>query len=163
MPQLDIHAWPPQLIWLAITFIALYIVMSRYAIPRIGGTINERRGVIEGDLGAAQRLRSETEQAVATYEKGLAEARGRAHAIAQETRDKLTGEADKERAKVDAELNARIASAEKQVAETRDRALATAEEMAADIAVEIVNELTGANVSKSDAASALARASGSRA
>jgi F-type H+-transporting ATPase subunit b len=162
MPQLDIQAWPPQLIWLAITFIALYIVVARYVIPRVGGTIHERRNVIETDLNEAQRLKGETEQAVATYEKGLAEARGRAHAIAQETRDKLTGEADKERAKVDAELNARIASAEKQVAETKDRALATAEEIAADIAVDIVNELMGANVSKSDAASALARASGNR-
>jgi F-type H+-transporting ATPase subunit b len=66
MPQLDISAWPPQLIWLAITFIALYFIVVRHAIPRVGGTIHDRRNVIEGDLGAAQRLRNETEQAVAT-------------------------------------------------------------------------------------------------
>jgi len=161
MPQLDFQAWPPQLIWLAITFFALYIVISRYAIPRVGGTIHERRGVIEGDLGEAQRLKIETEAAVANYEKELAEARGRAHAIGLEARDKLTAETDRDRAKVDAELNAKIAAAEKEVGATRDRALASAEELAADIAADIVNELTGAGVSKAEAASAVSRAAGS--
>src|SRR4051794_12171586 len=100
MPQFDISAWPPQLIWLAITFIALYIVVSRYAIPRVGGTIHERRAVIEGDLGEAQRLKSETDRAVVVYEKELAEARARAQVIAQETRDRLNSETDQQRAKV---------------------------------------------------------------
>lgn len=161
MPQLDFHAWPPQLIWLAITFFALYFVISRYAIPRVGGTIHARRNVIEGDLGEAQRLKSETDTAIATYEKELAEARGRAHAIALETREKLTGEADRQRAKVDADLNVKIAAAEKEVAATRDKALANAEELAADIAADIVNELIGAGVSKADAKSAVSRAAGS--
>ena len=83
----------------------------------------------------------------------------RAHAIAQETRDKLAAEADEERAKVDADLNAKIGAAEKDVAATRDRALASAGELAADIAADIVNELLGAHISKGDAAGAIARAS----
>ena len=160
MPQLDFHAWPPQLIWLAITFIALYIVISRYAIPRVGGTILARRAVIEGDLGAAQKLKDETDTAVATYERELAEARGRAQAIAQEARAKLTGETDRERAKIDDALNAKIAAAEKQVMQARDKALASAEDLAAEIAADIVNELTGSSVSKADAANAVARAGG---
>ncbi|MFL5260151.1 MAG: F0F1 ATP synthase subunit B' [Hyphomicrobiales bacterium] len=158
MPQLDISAWPPQLIWLAITFIALYIIVVRQAIPRVGGVIQQRRNVIEGDLGAAQRLRNATEQAVARYEKELAEARARAHAIAQENRDRLTAETDRERAKVDQELNAKIAAAEKEVARTRDQALASAQELATEIAADIVNELTGITVTKADAERALARA-----
>jgi F-type H+-transporting ATPase subunit b len=157
MPQLDYSAWPPQIFWLAVTFLALYFVITRYAIPRIGGTIHERRTVIEGDLGAAQKLKEETERAAEAYEKELADARGRAHAIARESRQKLTGEADSERAKVDGELSARIAEAEKRVAAMRDKALADAEDLAADIAVDIVSELTGAKVSKADAAGALAR------
>ena len=160
MPQLDISAWPPQLIWVAITFIALYFIISRFAIPRVGGVIHERRGVIEGDLGEAQRLKGEAEFAVATYEKELAEARARAHAIAQETRDRLTRETETERAKIDAELNAKIQAAEQQVALTRDRALAGAEEAAIEIAADIVNKLLGANFTKADAAGAVARKAG---
>lgn len=158
MPQLDISAWPPQLIWLAITFIALYFIVVRLAIPRVGGGIHNRRNVIEGDLGAAQRLRNETELAVATYEKELAEARARAHAIAQDNRDRLTGETDRERAKVDQELNAKIGAAEKEIARTRDQALSSAQELAAEIAADIVNELAGIAVTKADAERALARA-----
>jgi F-type H+-transporting ATPase subunit b len=160
MPQLNIADWPPQLIWLAITFIALFFVITRFAIPNIGGAIQNRRAVIEGDLGAAQKLKEETETAVATYERELAEARGRAHAIAQEARARLTSEADRERAKVDSELNAKIAAAEKQVMEARDKALASADDLAAEVAADIVSELTGSSVSKADAASAVARAGG---
>jgi F-type H+-transporting ATPase subunit b len=158
MPQFDISAWPPQLIWLAITFIALYIVVSRLAIPRVGGIIHERRAVIEGDLGKAQQFKEASEQAVAAYEKELAEARARAHAIAQETRDRLSAETDKERANLDAELNSKIAAAEKQVTDARDRALASAEDLAAEVVVDIVNELADARVSKADALGVLARA-----
>ena len=163
MPQLDVSAWPPQLIWLAISFIALYFIVVRYAIPRVGGVIHERRTVIERDLGEAQGLKAATEQAVAIYEKELAEARARAQAIALATRDKLTGEADKERAKLDAELNDKISAAEKEVAAAKDKALAGAEDLAAEIAADIVNELAGANLSKADAVRALARSSGSQA
>ena len=54
MPQLDISTWPPQLFWLAVTFIALYFVISRVAIPRTGGVIALRKSTIDGDLASAQ-------------------------------------------------------------------------------------------------------------
>jgi len=157
MPQLDTSAWPPQLIWLAITFIALYLILVRQAIPRIGGVIQERRNAIETDLGAAQRLRSESEQAVAAYEKELAEARARAHVLAQENRDRLTAETERERSKTEGELGGKIAAAEKEVQRMRDQALASAEELATEIASDIVSQLAGVLVTKADAERALAR------
>ena len=48
MPQLDVTTWPSQLFWLAITFLALYIVISRIAIPRTGGVIEKRKATISG-------------------------------------------------------------------------------------------------------------------
>ena len=57
MPQLDVTTWPSQLFWLAITFLALYIVISRIAIPRTGGVIEKRKATISGDLAAAQKLK----------------------------------------------------------------------------------------------------------
>src|SRR6266404_6577871 len=70
-----------QLVWLAITFVALYLLISRVAVPRIGGIIEERGKRIEGDFAAAQRMKDESEAALAAYEKSLAEARNRAQAI----------------------------------------------------------------------------------
>ena len=43
MPQLDVTTWPPQLIWLAIAFLSLFLVMRFVALPRVGGAIERRQ------------------------------------------------------------------------------------------------------------------------
>ena len=75
----------------------LYVLIGRFAIPRIGGIIEARRGRIEGDLAEANRLKEQSDAALKSYEKSLADARGRAQALANETRDKLDAEAEEAR------------------------------------------------------------------
>jgi len=142
-PPLDANTFAPQLFWLVIAFVLLYALLSRLALPRIGQVIEERRERIDRDLGEAGRLQAETEAALKTYEAAHAEARGRAQAIAKETRDKLAGEAEQARHKVDAELNAKLAETEKQIAKTKARALAGVNQIAADTAGAIVAKLIG--------------------
>jgi F-type H+-transporting ATPase subunit b len=161
MPQLDVNAWPPQLFWLAVTFLVLYFIISKIVIPRTGGVIEGRKNQIDSDLASAQRFKAETEKAVAEYEKALAAARDKAHAIARETRDKLSGEVDKERSKLDGELAEKIAAAEKSIQATRNKALASVSELATEIAADIVSQLTGIAVTKADAAEAVAKTQGS--
>lgn len=158
MPQLDTTTWPPQLFWLAVTFIALYIVISRVVIPRTGGAIAKRKATVEGDLAQAQKLKADTDKAIQAYEATLAEARVQAHAIGQANRDKLAAELDAERGKLDRALGAKIAEAEKKIATAKMKALADVREVAADIATTIVSELIGARVTKTAATDAVAKA-----
>jgi F-type H+-transporting ATPase subunit b len=160
MPQLDATTWPPQLFWLAVTFLVLYFIISKVVIPRTGGVIEGRKNQIDSDLNAAQRFKADTDKAVADYEKALAEARSKAHAIAQETRDKLSAEVDQERGRLDGQLAAKIAEAEKSIQATRTRALASVTELATDIAADIVAQLIGTRVTKADAEQAVAKAQG---
>jgi F-type H+-transporting ATPase subunit b len=160
MPQLDVNAWPPQLFWLAVTFLVLYFIISKVVIPRTGGVIAGRQNQIDSDLASAQRFKTDTDKAVAEYEKALAEARDNAHGIAQETRNKLSAEVDTARAKLEGELGDKIAQAEKSIQATRSKALASVSELAADIAADIVGRLTGSSVTKEDAAKAVAKAQG---
>ena len=142
-PPLDANTFAPQLFWLVIAFVLLYALLSRLALPRIGQVIEERRERIDRDLSEADRLKTETDAALKTYEAAHAEARGKAQAIAKEMRDKLAGEAEQARHKVDAELNAKLAQTEKQIAETKARALAGVNQIAADTAGAIVAKLIG--------------------
>lgn len=160
MPQLDLSTWPPQLFWLAVTFLALYFVISRVAIPRTGGVIALRKSTIDGDLAKAKNLKDETENAVRSYEAALADAKAKAHAIALENRNKLNAEIEAERAKLDAALGAKIATAEKKVAALRDKALEDVAAMAAEIAGDIVQQLTGAKVTKAEATAAVSKTLG---
>lgn len=158
MPQLDTTTWPPQLFWLAITFFALYLIISRIAIPRTGGVIARRKASIEGDLAQAQRLKAETDQAIQAYEAALADARSKAQAIATENRNALSAEIDAERGKLDQALGGKVADAEKQIATARNKALADVRGVAAEIATSIVAALIGARVTKTAAADAVAKA-----
>jgi F-type H+-transporting ATPase subunit b len=160
MPQLDVNTWPPQLFWLAVTFLVLYFIISKIVIPRTGGVIEGRKNQIDSDLASAQRFKADTDKAVAEYEKALAEARDKAHGIARTARDALTAEVDKERSKLDGELGEKIAQAEKAIQATRTKALASVADVATEIAADIVSRLTGTSVTKADAAKAVAKAQG---
>ncbi len=160
MPQLDFATFVPQLIWLAITFIGLYFLISRVALPRIGGVIEQRNSKIADDLDAAQSLKNETDKAIADYEQALAEARQKAHAIAQETRDKLNAEVEAERSKVDADIADKVAKAETAIAATKTKAMKDVRRIAGDVAGDIVNLLTGTKVSKAAVTRAIGKAAG---
>src|SRR5262249_16855505 len=107
-PPFDAHTFPSQLLWLALTFIALYLLMSRGGRPGGGPIRRDRRKHIEGDLAEANRLKGESDAAIAAHEKALAEARGRAQALASETREKAAADAETRRKEVDAQLGTRI-------------------------------------------------------
>ena len=140
MPQLNPLDWGPQLIWLLITFGILYVLMLKVALPRIGSVIEARADRIAKDLAEADRLRRETEEAIAAYEQALAEAKQKAHAIVDEGRAKLKAESAAERARLDAELAERGAEAEKRIDEAKTSAMRDVNEVAADVAADIVRQ-----------------------
>ncbi len=142
-PPFDPQTFASQLFWFALTFIALYLLMSRIALPRIGSILEARRAHIDGDLAEAQRLKGQSDAAIAAHEKALAEARGRAQTLANETREKAAAAAEARRKEVDAKLQARIAEAEKSIAATRSAAMANVHGIASDTVPAIVERLTG--------------------
>ena len=156
MPQLNPLDWAPQIIWLVITFSILYVLMKRVALPRIGSVIEARHARIAGDIEAADKLRRETQEAIAAYEQALAEAKARAHAIAQEANNKLKDEVAAERAALERDLAARSAEAEKRILQAKTSALKDVNEVASDTASEIVRSLIGMAPSKQEVYAAVA-------
>jgi len=154
-PPLDASTFAPQLVWLAITFGLLYLLLKRIVLPRVGEVIEERGDRIKRDLAQAEKLKSDTEQALANYEKALADARAQAGSIAKGMRDKLTAEVDKERAKVEAQIAAKVAEAESRIIDTKSKALASVGDIAGEIAGAIVARLIGKEVSKDEVQRAL--------
>ncbi|MEW6455056.1 MAG: F0F1 ATP synthase subunit B' [Pseudomonadota bacterium] len=142
-PPFQKETFASQLVWFAIAFIALYVVIKRLAIPRIGGIIEARSGKIEGDLAEAAKLKERSDAALKAYETSLADARGRAQTLAQETRDRLQAESDGKRKTLENELNAKLAKAEETIAGTKKAAMANVEGIAVDTASAIVQRLIG--------------------
>ncbi len=142
-PPFDPTTFASQLLWLAIAFGFLYVLMSRSALPRIGSILEQRRVRIDGDLKEADRLRQETDRAIQAYEQALADARQRAHAIAEETRSSIRADIDGKRAAVEADLSRKVSEAEAAIQASKAQALKSVGEIAEDTAGELVRRITG--------------------
>ena len=142
-PPFESSTFASQLVSLVIAFVALYLIVSRIALPRVGSVIDARQNAIEGDLAAAQKLKDDSDSALKAYESDLAAARARAQAIGTETREKLNAVAEAERKSLEGKLSAKLAEAEKTIAATREAAMRNVRGIAADAATAIVQRLTG--------------------
>lgn len=154
-PPFQKETFASQLVWLVVCFVLLYVLMAKVALPRVGSIIDARRNRIDGDLADANRLKLSAEDAMAAYEKALAEARNRAQTMAAETRDKLNAEADKARKALDEQLNVKLAAAEKQIATTKTQAMTNVRTIAIDAAGAIVARLIGSAPGESSVAGAV--------
>ncbi|MBX3522427.1 MAG: F0F1 ATP synthase subunit B' [Xanthobacteraceae bacterium] len=142
-PPFQGETFPSQIFWLTICFVALYVLLSRVALPRLGRVIAERNAKIEGDLEAANRLRNDSEAAQAAYEKSLADARTKAQTLASESQAKAASEAEAQRKELEAGLKAKLDAAEAQIAKTKSAAMTNVRTIAVDTAGVIVERLTG--------------------
>ena len=156
LPQFNPEFFSSQLFWLAVTFFGLYMFLSKVALPRIGEVVDARRGRIQRDLNEAARMKAETDAALKAYEDALASARGKAQGIAKDMRDRIGGEVERERQRVDAEIAAKLTETEKRIAATKAQALASVGDIATDTAGAIVNRLLGEDVPAADIKTAVA-------
>jgi F-type H+-transporting ATPase subunit b len=155
LPQMDFATYPSQLFWLVLTFGFLLVFLSKYALPRIGGAIQNRQSTIAGDLESADRLRKDAHEALKGYENALGSARGRAVALADESRKVISAEVEKLKHAAEADAQRTLTAAESRIAETRKAAAAHVRTAAADAASDIVERLIGERVSPADAARAI--------
>ncbi len=142
-PPFQAEHFPSQLVWLVLTFVLLYVLMAKTALPRIGSIFAERSRVIGDDLKAAESLKQRSDAAHAAYEKSLADARARAQAIASATRERQAKEAEAAQKRLETELQERLAAAERSIAATRGAAMGNVRSIAADTAAAIVERLIG--------------------
>ena len=143
MPQLNFHDFAPQVVWLVITFVVLYLVMSKLAIPVISDTLEKRQGKIQSDLDAAEKASEETRALVAAYEKRLADAREEARRLHREQAEADSAAASARLAELATTLNGRINEAEKRIAGQRAQVVEGLEDMAHDIAAEVYSKVSG--------------------
>jgi F-type H+-transporting ATPase subunit b len=143
MPQLNFHDFAPQLVWLLIAFVVLYLIMSKLAVPAIADTLEKRQARIQGDLDAAEKASEDTRALVAAYEKRLADAREEARRLQRERNEADSAAAIARLTELADKLNGRIDEAEKRIAGQRAQVMEGLEDMAHDIAADVYSKLSG--------------------
>lgn len=159
LPQLNPDSYASQVFWLVVTFLILYFLCAKIFLPRLGGIIEERRNRIADDFDQAAEFKTQAEEAEATFNKALADARAKAAQIGAETREQLDAEIAEMQAETEQSLEADIVAAEKRIAETAAAANAAVQEAATDTTKALVAALIDETPSEDAVANALSRAS----
>lgn len=160
MPQLDFSTFSNQIFWLAVTLVAIYLILSRVALPRIAAVLAERQGTITNDIAAAEDLKAKAVEAENIYNKALADARAEAQRIAAEARAEIQVGLDEAIAKADVEISAKAAESEKAIAEIKAGAVDSIKIVATDTAAEVVAAMGGKTDAKAIAAAVSDRMKG---
>jgi F-type H+-transporting ATPase subunit b len=160
MPQLCADWMPNQIFWLVLTLIAIYFVMSRIALPRIGAVLAERSGTITNDIAAAEDLKNKATEAETAYDQALLDARTNAQKIVAEAKAEIQTELDIELQKADAQIAAKTAESEAAIVEIRDSAVKSVTQVAKDTVKELVSAMGGSVDAKTITAAVNARMKG---
>ena len=154
-PPFDTSTFASQLLWLAITFGLFFIIVSRVIVPRVSDILEVRRDRISRDLDEANRMKEESDAAIAAYEQELAQARNSAQNIGNTARDAAKTEAEAKRAAADSELNKKLVESENKIAAIRTKAMGEVGTIAKDTVSEIVKELVGSSVTSAEVSKAI--------
>jgi F-type H+-transporting ATPase subunit b len=163
MPQLDVSTFTPQLVWLAISFIALYLLMSRLALPRVDAIIEARRKRMDDDLARAAAIKAEAEAVIAAYQRTLAEARAQAQAAVKERTDQFAAEAAEQQRQLAETLAEQTRAAEREIGAAKERAFTEIRNVAVDVARSVTEKLTGSAADEATLAPGVDRAMAERA
>ncbi|HEY7688899.1 MAG TPA: hypothetical protein VH835_09410 [Dongiaceae bacterium] len=155
MPQLNPADFSPQLVWLAITFILLLVLMSRLALPKVASVVEMREKRIESDIARADRVKAEADNAKAAYEKILADARAKAQAAMTAATQAIQAESGKRETAFMAQLGERTKAAEDGIAAAKAKAMGDVRGVAADAAASIINRIAGADAAANEVAGAV--------
>ena len=156
MPQLEASTFISQLLWLAITFVGLYLVMWKVVIPRVADVLQDRQERVDDDLEKAEALRNEAAGVLEAYEKTVADGRARAQAILREAADRNDKAAAEREAALGDQLAQQTAAAEARINAAREEALANIRTVAAETAQAAALRLSGASVTQDEAEEAVA-------
>ena len=141
MPQLEFSTFPNQIFWLVVALVIIYMILSRIALPRIASVLAERRGMITGDLAAAEDLKRKAEDAEAAYNRALADARAEAARIVAEAKAEIQADVDAALESADDEIAAKVAESEKVIAGIRASAFENVEAVALSVAADVVEAM----------------------
>jgi F-type H+-transporting ATPase subunit b len=160
LPQLNPATFPTQIFWLALSFGALYYLLSKKALPVVAQVLEERQGRISADLSKAASLKEEAESVMATVDKAMADARTQAQAVIAEAVAAIEAENQAKQSALNAQIADRLREAETRIAAAKEQALANVRGEAAGIVREIASRLAGIDADPAQAEAAVAAVTG---
>ena len=148
MPQLDFSTFLPQIFWLFISLSFLYIVLSRYALPRVSDVIEERKDIIAQDIDSAKEYSEESEKAIEELNLKLSEAKTSSQNLINKSIQDIKEDSEIKKSSLIKEINNQISEAEGEIKEKKETALAEISSISESLAIEMLESLSVGEIDK---------------
>ncbi|MDC0247074.1 hypothetical protein OAK46_00950 [OCS116 cluster bacterium] len=142
MPQLDFSTFLPQIFWLFISLSFLYIVLSRYALPRVSDVIEERNDIIAQDIDSAKEYTAESEKASEELKLKLSEAKISSQNLINKSLQEIKEDNEIKKGSLIKEINNEISEAESEIKEKKETALNEISSISETLAIEMLENLS---------------------
>tara|TARA_Y100000816_G_scaffold56700_2_gene36962 strand:+ start:6875 stop:7462 length:588 start_codon:yes stop_codon:yes gene_type:complete len=149
MPQLDPEFWVSQIFWLLITFSILFIVLSKFILPKISSNLESRKSQILENIEIADKQKSESQKKLEEFDNLILETKVKAKNIVIEAKTKITEDIKKKRDAFEKEINSEIKIAEDEIKDLMSNSPKKINQIAVDTASDLIKELIGTEVNKS--------------
>jgi F-type H+-transporting ATPase subunit b len=137
-----------ELIFGSLAFLLVFVVLARYAFPRLNQGLRQREEKIRGDLEGAEEARKEAEASLQRYEQQLQEARAESGRIIEEARKTADSMRRDLLAKAEEESRAVVARAQEEIRAERDRVIQELRGQLAEWSVDLAGRVVGASLDK---------------
>ena len=148
MPQLDFSTFLPQIFWLFISLSFLYIVLSRYALPRVSDVIEERKDIIAHDIDSAKEYSEESEKAIEELNLKLSEAKTSSQNLINKSIQDIKEDSEIKKSSLIKKINNEISEAEGEIKEKKETALAEISSISESLAIEMLESLSVGEIDK---------------
>jgi F-type H+-transporting ATPase subunit b len=140
----------PEIIVSLFSFLVLFTVLWKFALPPITGMLETRADTIRDGLERAEAARIEAERLLEEYRQTMADARKEAGAILQQAKKAAEVARAEAAAKTQAEIDAMVAKARESIEGERRAAVASLQSSVADLSVAVASKIIGSELSKED-------------
>ena len=149
MPQLDTEFWVSQIFWLTITFSILFVLLSKFILPKISANLEVRKSLILENISTAEEKRGESDSKIKEYNKIIEKSKDDAKSLVKQAKDKLTKDINLKKEALEKDLSSEIQKAEIEIQEFRDKAPERINKIAVETSADLLQQLIGADVNNS--------------
>ena len=149
MPQLNPEFWISQIFWLTLTFGVLYLVLSKFILPKISNNLESRKSKILENIEAAEKQREDSEAKLKEYEEIISKSKLEAKNIFSQSREKVIKDINAKKEVLDKQIDDEIGKAEQEIKELQKSAPDKINKIAIETSSELIQKLIGAEVNNS--------------
>ena len=149
MPQLNPEFWVSQVFWLILTFGFLFIILSKFILPKISNNLELRKSQILENIEKAEKQKIESENKIKEYETLINNSKNEARNYFNEARKKIIQDINKKREKIEDEINQEMQNAEKEIIELKKSSPEKINRIATETSVHLIRQLIGEEINNS--------------